>query len=66
MVIFRLHCAMSCVNVWTQARETAQNGGDFERGETYTITGTIKAHEEYKGERQTALTRCKVQKGGEE
>jgi len=27
---------------------------------TMTITGTVKAHSEYRGARQTELTRCKV------
>jgi hypothetical protein len=29
-------------------------------GKAYLVTGTIKAHKEYKNVRQTALTRCKV------
>lgn len=28
-------------------------------GHTMTLVGTVKAHEEYKGVRQTILTRCK-------
>lgn len=35
---------------------------DFESGKKYTIKGTIKAHEEYKGMKQTVITRCKVTK----
>jgi hypothetical protein len=29
-------------------------------GEQLTLTGTVKAHEEYQGERQTVLTRCRI------
>lgn len=31
-----------------------------EKGDKLTIKGTIKAHDEYKGTKQTVLTRCKV------
>lgn len=33
---------------------------DVEEGKTYSIKGTIKEHSEYKGDKQTTLTRCKV------
>jgi hypothetical protein len=33
---------------------------DFDKGETVTLKGTIKKHEEYKGKTYTVLTRCKV------
>lgn len=39
---------------------TSSSFADVEEGDTVTITGTIKAHEEYNGEAQTAFTRCKV------
>lgn len=32
----------------------------IEEGERFTLKGTIKEHSEYKGEKQTVLTRCKV------
>lgn len=32
----------------------------LDEGKTYSVTGTIKSHEEYKGVKQTVLTRCKV------
>ena len=32
-----------------------------EKGDRYLVTGTVKAHSEYKGTAQTELTRCKVQ-----
>lgn len=31
-----------------------------EEGQTVTITGTVKAHEEYRDEKQTILLRCKI------
>lgn len=34
-------------------------GMEAQKGETVTIKGTIKAHEEYNGVKQTVLTRCK-------
>jgi hypothetical protein len=33
----------------------------MEVGKTYKIRGTVKAHDEYQGRKQTALTRCKVE-----
>lgn len=33
---------------------------EVKEGETLTLTGTIKAHEEYNGTFQTVLTRCKI------
>jgi hypothetical protein len=33
---------------------------ELEQGETYKVKGTIKEHNEYKGDKQTVLTRCKV------
>jgi hypothetical protein len=39
---------------------------DVERGDKMHIKGTIKKHEEYRGVRQTALTRCKVRLLNEE
>jgi hypothetical protein len=35
---------------------------NYEVGKTYTIKGSIKKHEEYKGLKQTVITRCKVTK----
>ena len=38
-----------------------ENGFEpIEEGETFIIQGKIKAHTEYKGEKQTELTRCKL------
>jgi hypothetical protein len=36
------------------------SGADLSEGETYHVKGTIKKHEEYKGTKQTILTRCVV------
>ena len=33
---------------------------ELEEGKTYTVKGTIKEHSEYKGDKQTVLTRCKI------
>lgn len=33
---------------------------DLEENHDYKISGTIKAHDEYKGDKQTVLTRCKI------
>lgn len=35
---------------------------DLERGDHVTLTGTIKDHDEYRGAKQTVLTRCKFDK----
>ena len=37
-----------------------QNGVDLNYGENVNVKGTVKAHSEYKDEKQTELTRCKV------
>jgi hypothetical protein len=34
--------------------------GDMEQGKEYHVKGTVKCHKEYKGIRETVLTRCKV------
>lgn len=39
---------------------------DMEDEKWYTVKATVKAHEEYKGEKQTVLTRCKIQEDDEE
>jgi hypothetical protein len=41
----------------------ASNPPEMTKGATYEVTGTVKAHDTYKGERQTVLTRCKVKAG---
>ncbi len=37
-----------------------QTGINLEEGESVVLKGTVKAHTEYKEEKQTVLTRCKV------
>lgn len=53
--IYKFTDKQSNVFVWN----TSTNK-DFEQGHTYTLTGTIKKHNEYRGEKQTVLTRCRV------
>lgn len=61
------------VTAWATKIELATPGGtviwwaskhadelEVEQGEEITLTGTIKAHEEYEGTFQTVLTRCKI------
>ena len=36
------------------------NWAEYEVGQKYLMKGTIKAHDEYKGAKQTVITRCKV------
>lgn len=36
-------------------------GIEFDEGQQVRITGTVKEHSEYKGEKQTSLSRCKIQ-----
>ena len=38
----------------------ASGGKDVARGEHYAVTGTVKKHETYNGEKQTVVTRCKL------
>ena len=33
---------------------------DFKKGNVLKLKGTVKAHEEYQGCKNTALTRCKI------
>ena len=35
----------------------------FERDACYKMTGTIKAHSEYRGTHETAITRCRAEGG---
>lgn len=38
---------------------------EYEEGDQVQLTGTVKEHNEYKDEKQTVLTRCKIRKEGE-
>jgi len=40
----------------------ASGGRDVERGARFTVRGTVKKHDEYRGEQQTVLTRCTLKK----
>lgn len=40
----------------------ASGSKDVERGQRYTVRGTVKKHDEYRGEKQTIITRCKLSK----
>ena len=40
--------------------KTSKGLYNIEEGKTYTVKGTIKEHSEYRGDKQTILTRCKV------
>lgn len=42
------------------AREVGDHYIDVNKGETVTVKGTVKEHGEYKGIKQTVLTRCKI------
>lgn len=46
----------SCMGTWD--KETGEWDG-IHRGDTLIITGKVKEHSEYKGVKQTVLTRCK-------
>lgn len=35
--------------------------GRSDAGKTYTVTGTVKKHDEYKGQKQTIVSRCRVE-----
>lgn len=52
--IFKLQDAQGNLYTWfTQV-------GDLEQGREYTLKGAVKRHQEYKGIKETVLTRCKV------
>jgi hypothetical protein len=45
------------VLVWKASRT---NLGRFDMGKRYLLTGTVKAHTEYRGVKQTQVLRCKL------
>lgn len=55
--IYKFVDANDNILTWKTTRGLA-----LEEGEIYTVKGTIKEHAEYKGEKQTQLTRCSVRK----
>ena len=36
------------------------SNNDMEEGKSYKLLGTVKEHKDYKGEKQTVITRCKI------
>lgn len=53
----------SFVNIFRDEKEnclTWKTSFSFEVGESVKLKGTVKEHAEYRGEKQTVLTRCKV------
>jgi hypothetical protein len=36
--------------------------GVLQEGDTVLLTGTVKKHDEYNGQKQTIMTRCKTEK----
>ena len=57
-------------DVRVDARNHPDPNGDYymwhgiEKDEHFFITGTVKEHSDYQGEKQTVLTRCKIKEGG--
>lgn len=41
---------------------TSKDLEELEKGDIVTLKGTIKEHKEYKGYKQTVVTRCKIAK----
>lgn len=52
--VYRMVDEIGNIYVW-------KSGNYIEDAEKITIKGTVKAHSEFRGEKQTELTRCKVQ-----
>lgn len=57
--VFKWSTANGTYKAWCK---TNGNSGysEYEVGKKYTIRGSIKAHSEYRGVKQTVITRCKV------
>ena len=53
--MYRFVSSEGNVAIWRSSRNI-----ELEMGNTYIVKGTIKAHSEYKGTKQTDLTRCAV------
>jgi hypothetical protein len=53
--LYRFEDAAGNVLIWKSSKDL-----EIESGVTYNVTGTVKAHDEYKGTKQTVITRCKV------
>lgn len=60
-VRFKMVTKEGNVLVWKTYNVASEK--DMEEGRSYAITGTVKAHDEYKGEKQTVLSRLNVDLG---
>ena len=59
--IFKWSTSKGTYHCW--CKDNGRDGYcDYESGEKYLIKGSIKAHDEYKGVKQTVITRCDVLK----
>ena len=58
MYVYTFRDAQGNALVWKTS-----GGLDIEEGQQVHLKGTIKAHDEYKDEKQTVLTRCKITAG---
>lgn len=50
----------SNVYIWYASRALNDLSFEFKEATTFAVSGTVKNHEEYRGVKQTVLTRCKV------
>jgi len=55
--LFKFRRADGCLFSWFCSGSA---GEDFKAGDDCLLTGTVKAHREYKGTKETQLTRCKL------
>ena len=51
--MYKMHDEDGNVMMWT-------TGNSLDVEYSYTVTGTVRKHEEYRGVKQTWLTRCRV------
>ena len=62
--IYRFKDEEGNIYIWKTSNSIDKESGDslvpMGEGDKLTITGTVKEHKEYKGEKETILTRCKV------
>jgi hypothetical protein len=56
MHIYKLKTAEGHMLTWFASK------GVLQEGDTVLLTGTVKKHDEYKGQKQTIMTRCKTEK----
>ena len=53
--IYKFRCSAGNALTWFASRDQG-----IAKGDVVTLTGTVKKHDDYKGEKQTILTRCKI------